>query len=91
MNSLTLTTTDSRVRYAWRELACVSDWGQGESLYGWCSRYKDVWQGKTKDLGLLLFGRAHACRQRDLPHGMNRFQRASRGLLGTTERTRRSG
>lgn len=77
--------TERGVRHAWRELACVPDWVQGESLYGWCSRYQDVWQGKTKDLGLLLFGRDHACRQRDLPHGMNRFQQASKGLLGTTE------
>lgn len=33
----------------------------------------------------MLFGRPHACRQRDLPHGMTRFQQATRGLLGTTE------
>lgn len=85
MNGFELSSEEDGVEHDWREIACVPDWLPGESLYGWCSRYQNLWPGTTKDLGLLLFGRAHACRQRDLPHGMNRFQRASKGLLGTTE------
>lgn len=85
MNSSALSTVKGAILKDWREIACVPDWAAGESLYGWCSRFQDLWQGKTKDLGLLLFGRTHACRQRDLPHGMSRFQYASKGLLGTTE------
>lgn len=86
MTTPALSTARSAGLQDWHEIACVPDWSAGESLYGWCSRFQDLWQGKTKDLGLLLFGRAHACRQRDLPHGMSRFQQASKGLLGTTER-----
>lgn len=85
MSASTHMAVEGGLRNDWREVACIPDWLPGECLYGWSSRYQDLWQGKTKDLGLFLFGRAHACRQRDLPHGMDRFQQASRGLLGTTE------
>jgi hypothetical protein len=73
-------------QHAKHELAFVPDWLPGESLYGWCARLQSSWLGTTKDFGLYLFGRVHACRLRDLPHGMNRFQRASRGLLDPTEK-----
>ena len=61
------------------------DWGEGESLYGWCSRTHGLHGSKTRDFGAMLFGREHACRMVDLPCGLDRFVAATAGRLGGVE------
>ena len=63
-------------------LGFVPSWQGGESLYGWASRYHRLYGVQEKATGLLLFGRAHACRLRDTPTGLDRFCLTTGGRLG---------
>lgn len=71
-------------------LGFVPSWIEGESLYGWASRYHRLYGTSEKATGLLLFGRAHACRLRDTPTGLDRFCIATSGVLGDAESLLRS-
>lgn len=66
-------------------LGHIPTWWEGESLYGWCSRVHTLEGCATKALGAILFGRNHACRNVDVPVGMDRFVAATAGRLGGVE------
>jgi len=66
-------------------LGHIPGWWEGESLYGWCSRVHTLENPATKALGAILFGRTHACRNVDIPVGMDRFVAATAGRLGGVE------
>jgi len=63
-------------------VAQVSDWIDGESLYGWCTRYHSTFGHHWMNTGRDLFGREHAARMRDLPVGLGTFCQVTSGLLG---------
>jgi hypothetical protein len=67
----------------------VPDWLSGETLYGWASRFQHLRGGTARQVGQLLFGREHACRQVDFPTGVGRFVAATDGKLGSVEQVLR--
>jgi len=66
-------------------LGFVPAWVDGESIYGWASRFHRLYGTSEKGTGLFLFGRSHACRLRDAPSGLDRFCLATAGVLGDAE------
>lgn len=74
-----------RLRPTLQSLGFLPDWWEGESLFGWCSRFHALRGGNARVLGRLLFGREHACRLVDIPSGMGRFVEATGGLMGSVE------
>lgn len=82
MNSTSLLPDRSSVHVS---LGHIPTWWEGESLYGWCSRLHTLDGRANKSLGTILFGRGHACRNVDVPVGMDRFVAATGGRLGGVE------
>lgn len=67
-----------------QELAFVPDWHGDESLYSWVASYHETYgNGSHRDTGILLFGAAHACKERDAPPGISHFVSATGGHLGS--------
>lgn len=66
-----------------QQLAFVPDWHGDESLYSWVASYHQTYgNGSHRDTGILLFGAAHACKERDAPPGISHFVNATGGHLG---------
>jgi hypothetical protein len=60
----------------------VADWIDGECLTGWCGRYHSTFGHDWRRTGEQLFGRGRAAALRDLPVGLDRFCKVTKGLLG---------
>lgn len=66
-----------------QELCFIPAWRGDESLYSWASSFhKTCGNGSHRDTGKLLFGAAHACKERDAPTGIPHFVRVTGGNLG---------
>lgn len=61
----------------------IPSWAPDETLYSWCGRYHDSYGLSVKQTSNDLFGRAHAYLQHALPTGMDWFNAATCGMLGT--------
>lgn len=69
-----------------RQLRFIPPWRGDETLYSWAAAFHVVaGNGSTRDTGSLLFGAAHACRDRLAPSGIDEFVRVTSGALGDTE------
>ncbi len=68
---------------AQQKLPFIPAWRGDESLYSWASSFhKNCGNGSHRDTGMLLFGAAHACKERDAPTGIPHFVHATDGNLG---------
>lgn len=66
-----------------QKLSFIPAWRGDESLYSWASSFhKTCGNGSHRDTGILLFGAAHACKERDAPTGIPHFVHATDGNLG---------
>ncbi len=64
----------------------LSEWRGDETLYSWAAGYVQILgRNSAKSAGSLMFGRPQACRQYELPAGLQHFANWSGGRLGTLE------
>lgn len=68
---------------AQQKLPFIPAWRGDESLYSWASSFhKTCGNGSHRDTGMVLFGAAHACKERDAPTGISHFVHVTDGNLG---------
>lgn len=66
-----------------QELSFIPAWRGDESLYSWASSFHKICgNGSHRDTGTLLFGAAHACKERNAPTGLHHFVQVTGGSLG---------
>ena len=68
----------------------VADWIEGESIYGWATRYHNTFGNDWRRTGEQLFGKKWAAHSLDLPTGLGQFCHVTKGLLGDPMQVMRS-